>query len=232
MRQLRLRAACAAWLGPFMIAGAGFALAPAAMASPTSSRTSGTCVQDSIGIAASLANNSADDILGEATGQTFYAADTLLASLTVWRVANECQNFLIGMHLYITKADSNGTPLTLEIVLDGPSLVVPNGDCVHPIPFQWTFDPPLILPGPGNYAFFLQVQMSQCPSFFDVIAHTGTDAYPPGHLWGTLRTDFCDLPQGLVSYPDADLNFIAIFCDTHSTPTLRHTWGELKTRYR
>jgi hypothetical protein len=232
MRYLRLTAACAAWLGPFMIAGAGFAMAPAAVASPPVSRSFGACVQDSVGIDPALANNSSGTILGEAVGQTFYAADTLLTSLTVWRVASECQNFLIGIHLYVTRADSTGTPLPLQIVLDGPSLVVPNGDCVHPIPFQWTFDPPLILPGAGTYAFFLQVPMSQCPSYFDVLGHDGQDAYPPGHLWSTLRTDFCDLPQGLVSWPASDLNFIAVFCDTHSTPTLRHTWGELKTRYR
>jgi hypothetical protein len=231
MRNLRLRAACAAWLGFFLTAGAGFVPAPDVAASPRASRASGTCVQDSIGIDSALANNSSGTILGEATGQTFYAVDTLLKSLTVWRVASECQNFLIGIHLYITRADSSGRPLTQQIVLDGPSLVVPNGDCVHPIAFQWDFDPPFALPGSGIYAFFLQVPMSQCPSYFDVLGHDGEDAYPPGHLWSTLRTDFCDLPQGLVSWPASDMNFIAVFCDTHSTPILRHTWGELKMRY-
>ena len=231
MRHLRLGAVCAAWFGFLMTVGAGFVPAPAAVASPRVSRSSATCTQDSIGIDPSLANSSGGTILGEAIGQTFYAADTLLTSLTVWRVASQCQNFLIGMHLYIARADSNGTPLLSQIVLDGPSLVVPNGDCVHPIPIQWGFDPPLVLPAAGTYAFFLQVQMSQCPSYFDLIGREGSDAYPPGHVWRTNRTDFCELVGGLVSYPDADFSFIAVFCDTHSTPTLRHTWGELKMRY-
>jgi hypothetical protein len=231
MRPVQNQAIHAALLALAVSVGFGFAPVATVAARPRISAPAGTCVEDSTGLDASLADNSVDTILGEAIGQTFYAGDTLLTALTVWRVANQCQNFLIGMHLYITRADSNGTPLLSQIVLDGPSLVVPNGDCVHPIPFQWDFEPPLVLPGTGTYAFFLQVPMSECPSYFDVLARGGSDSYLPGHLWRTNRTDFCQLAGGLVSFPGGDMNFIAVFCDTHSTPTLRRTWGELKQRY-
>jgi len=196
-------------------------------------RSFAVCASESIGVDTSLANNSGDVLLGEAIGQTFVVVDTLLSSLSVWRVADECQNFLIGIHLYITKTDSGGTPVTPDIVLDGPTLVIPNGDCIHPIKFEWNFDPPLALPGPGTYAFFLQVPSSQCPSYFNLLAHTGTpDAYTGGHGWLTGRTDFCDLAQGIVSVPDGDYVFTAVFCNMHVTPTVHRSWGDIKVFYR
>src|SRR6516162_8617907 len=44
-----------------------------------------TCRLDSLGLSLSHANYSADAILGEALGETFYTPDTLLESVTVWR---------------------------------------------------------------------------------------------------------------------------------------------------
>jgi len=170
--------------------------------------------------------------LGEAPGQTFMARDTLLHSLTVWRVASEDSN-LFGMHLYITATDSTGYPLINQIVLDGPTAYHPYGDGIHPIPFQWVFDPPLVLPRSGLYAFFLQI--SPCiPGYFDVLGRDeGTeDLYPEGHLWVTARSASCILRGGLNSFPASDLIFKIEFCSTAVVPVRHPTWGGLKAHYR
>jgi hypothetical protein len=191
------------------------------------------CSGVSIGLDVSQANNSASPFLGEAPGQTFMARDTLLHSLTVWRVASEDSN-LFGMHLYITETDSTGYPLIDHIVLDGPTVYNPYGDGVHPIPFQWVFDPPLVLPRSGLYAFFLR--MTPCIlGYFDVLAREGTeDLYPEGYLWRTARSaaSGCILRGGLDSNPAADLIFKIEFCSMAAVPVRHTTWGELKVLYR
>jgi hypothetical protein len=172
--------------------------------------SSSPCDTVSVGIDASRANNSAGDILGEAAGQTFFAPDTLVHSLTVWRVASECRDWQIGIHLYITEADSNGRPLTNHIVLDGPSIYIPESDCYQPVPFRWVFNPPLVLPRRVTYAFFLQVPSSQCPNYFDVLGRDGND-YPEGHFWWTDRSSSCGLRLSPNSNPNADLCFTIKF---------------------
>jgi len=201
---------------------AGLALAPPAAGGVP-------CSIVAVGIDTSQATSSASPLLGEAPGQTFFARDTLIHSLTVWRIASEDTN-LFGMHLYITRADSTGKPLLDQIVLNGPTLYNPYGDGIHPVPFQWLFDPPLTLPGTGHYAFFLA--LSPCIlGYFDVLGRESQqDLFPDGSFWWTGRSADCSL-IGLNNNPVADLVFALEFCDTHSTPVLRKTWGELKARY-
>lgn len=192
------------------------------------------CSTYTVGIDTSLATTSGGDILGEAVGQTFYAADTLLKSLTVWRVASECP-LGSGIHLYITATDSTGYPLLNQIVLDGPTLFTSTCDGIHPTPIQWVFDPPLSLPGRGLYAFFLQIAASQCPGYFDVLAREAVpDAYPLGQAWLTSRSSFsgCILRDPVNSYPASDFIFTAEFCPTSTVPTRDASWGEVKRRYR
>src|SRR2546428_11688198 len=48
-----------------------------------------SCMSDTIGIDASLANNYSGAVLGQCPGETFLAADTLLEFLRVWRAGSE-----------------------------------------------------------------------------------------------------------------------------------------------
>jgi len=191
------------------------------------------CSIQTVGLDTSQATTSGGAFLGEAPGQTFLARDTLTRSLTVWRMASEDTN-LYGMHLYITETDSTGMPLTDHMVLDGPTLYNPYGDGIHPIPFQWVFDPPVALPRRGLYAFFLR--MTPCVlGYFDVLAReSAEDLYPEGHFWWTPRSANagCVLLRAPYSNPAADMIFRMEFCSTTTVPVRRKTWGEIKVIYR
>jgi hypothetical protein len=93
---------------------------------------------------------------GSAVGQTFLAADTLIKSITVWRPPG---NYSVwSAHLYVTRTDANGRPTVGQTLLDGPTLTVLDSDPPGQlIPMPFVLDPPLTLPGPGVYAFFLHV---------------------------------------------------------------------------
>ena len=189
------------------------------------------CALDTVGLEISLANSSGGAFLGEAPGQTFMARDTLLRSLTVWRVAVQDTN-LFGMRLYITETDSAGMPLTDRVVLDGPTIYNPYGDGVHPIPFEWVFDPPVALPRAGRYAFFLR--MTPCVlGYFDVLGRESTeDLYPEGHYWRTARSFGCVLLPRPSANPLADMIFRMEFCSAAVVPVLHRTWGGIKVIYR
>jgi hypothetical protein len=186
-----------------------------------------------VGIDTAFANNSAGDILGESVGQTFFAPETLLRSLTVWRVVEQT-NLGIGIDPYIVEADSTGFPLTGHVIQHGPAMFVLHGDGVHPVQFTWEFDPPVRLPRRGTYAFFLQVPQSQCPGYFDVLGREDDleNFYPEGQVWLSRRTDACTLRSNPDSFPNADLIFTIEFC--RETPTaVRHgSWGRIKSMYR
>ena len=186
------------------------------------------CVPITIGLDLSQAGNSAGVLFGDSPGQTFFAADTLLRSLTAWRVASQANNGF-GIHLFITETDSTGRPDNLRIVFDGPTIVRTDGDGINPTPFHWYFDPPVSLPAPGTYAFFLSP--AQCFAFCDVLSSGGRDLYAAGNLWGSGRG--C----ALGGYPHpvygADLIFQIEFCSTDTpTPTQSRSWGSLKGIYR
>jgi hypothetical protein len=158
------------------------------------------------------------------------ARDTLIRSLTVWRVAVQDTN-LFGMHLYITETDTAGMPLTDRVVLDGPTIYNPYGDGVHPIPFEWVFDPPVVLPRAGRYAIFLR--MTPCVlGYFDVLSTGGRDLYPEGHYWRTARSFGCVLLPRPSANTLADMIFRMEFCSTAVVPVRRRTWGEIKVIYR
>jgi hypothetical protein len=168
---------------------------------------------------------------GEAGGQAFVALDTLIRSVSVWRVAPQTP---YGGHLklWITEADSTGVPQLDRRILDGPVITVPFGDGIHPIRMEWSFDPPIALPHRGRYYFTAQ---DWCGGNWSLLAST-TDPYTGGQAWRSGITCFdpegCNLyrtPQGFASY---DLVFTIEFCSTEVTPLHRGSWGRLKVIYR
>jgi hypothetical protein len=164
-------------------------------------------------------------------GQTFWANDTLVTSLTVWRVAEQDSHVIVGLRPYFFETDSTGAPdITRQLYLGEP-LVVLDGDGINPIEFTWVFDPPVQLPRPGLYAFM--VFQDPCWAFIDILVHSTPDgsSYPDGILWWTHRTPCTPIPW--MSWSETgDLTFKMQFCSTHTTPIRRPTWGTLKQIYR
>ena len=60
----------------------------------------------------------------------------------------------------------DGFPDLWDTILSGPALVR-FGDGVHPVKLQYAFDPPLALPRPGKYAFFIQPECAFL--YFDLL---------------------------------------------------------------
>ena len=171
-------------------------------------------------------------LIFDGCGQTFTALDTLVASLTLWRVASQDSSWLIGLRPWFMMTDSTGKPDTRHLLYEGTALVIPDGDGVNPIEFRWDFDPPVSLPGPGKYAFF--VFRDPCFAYIDLISKRseGGSAYPGGEYWSTHRTFACVPYKYMNSIPDVDLGFKIEFCSDQTTPVSRSTWGGVKARYR
>ena len=189
------------------------------------------CSPESIGVDTSLTDHSAwvAAINGEAPGETFVATDTLIRSITVWRHPVETPN-ANPLKLWITEVDSAGTPLTHNVVFDGPAISVPYGDGVHPIKIEYWFDPPVALPHRGRYFFAIQ---ELCWGWFDLLVSAG-DPYPDGSLWRTGRSNFsgCILAYNISRISGYDLVFTIEYCRDAATATQRRSWGELKLQYR
>jgi hypothetical protein len=173
-----------------------------------------------------------EPFLGRAVGQSFVAPDTVITRITVWRPPNN--RSVIGAHLYVTGADENGRPDVAQMLLDGPTVRVfdstPSGQLIE---MSFSLDPPLLLPMPGTYAFFLQAEACHQGAVW-MIAASNANPYPGGITWITGRV--AEYPCYLRSVDgggdNSDLLFDIEFCDTHPTPVRRQTWGELKVIYR
>ena len=192
------------------------------------------CVPVIAGLDTTHSNFRGGPFLGQAYGQTFFAPDTLISSLTVWRSAGN--QSVIGAKLYITDVDTTRTPPypnVHSIVLDGPVVHVYDSDPPGQlIPMRFSFDPPFALPRAGTYAFFLQAENCWQGVPWTVVFDT-TDDYPYGLLWTTNRaTNSCFLAQVVGENDTADLVFEIQFCGESVVPTLRRSWGRLKTIYR
>jgi len=184
------------------------------------------CSPESIGVNASERSFVAA-LDGNAPGETFIANDTLIRSISVWRVAPEA-NDPDPMKLWITAVDSTGMPLTDSVVFDGPAIQA-TGDGVSPTEVRYSFSPPISLPHRGQY--FLAIQ-EPCYGYFDLVTTVG-NAYAGGNLWRTGRSllSGCILQPNPDSFAPNDLVFTIVFCGT-STPVRRGTWGDLKVLYR
>lgn len=189
------------------------------------------CPSLSIGVDTSFA---ALDVLsglfGWGYGNTFLATDTLVRSISVWRNDGTGPN-TIPIKLWITAVDSAGMPLTSQVILDGPALVVPavEGD-PRPTRIQYDFEPPFALPGPGRYAFFVQ---HICTGYFELL-FSRSDQYAGGILWATGRSSMsgCHLRQRPMGLVDMDMVFEIEFCKDSATPVRTMPWGRLKVIYR
>jgi hypothetical protein len=182
------------------------------------------CVLDSLGLSLSNANYYADAILGEALGETFYTPDTLLESVTVWRLIPRDYT---PMTFWLTSADS--TDPSVATIRSGPTLVVYNPDSTanpQPTPILYTFDPPIALPKPGLYTVWVQ-----CACAGDLFLVIDTNDLT-GQFWRSARSNFSGCILAGATLLPAHLAFSAVFCRTGVVPTLRSTWGQLKAMYR
>jgi hypothetical protein len=186
------------------------------------------CIAESIGLDPSLATTAGDVVLGKAWGQTFVAPDTLIQSVTVWRIPQEATNDFSEMKFWLTSVNPITGNVRESLIQEGPSQVFLSDDASQPTRIQYTFDPAIHLPQPGRYAFWIQV----CTGYADLLIDTNND-YPGGYLWQTNRSSLsgCILAGGS-SFPGFDLAFEVVFCTDAATPTRRDTWGDLKVRYR
>jgi hypothetical protein len=126
--------------------------------------------------------------------------------------------------------DSTGYPHTHLVVFEGPTISVVSNDTTRPTPIQYDFDPPISLPRPSQYCFWVQ---EVCTGYVDLLIDPNDD-YAGGHLRNTYRSDFdgCILRAGPRALDGEDLAFKIGFCAVKTTPVLGHTWGELKILYR
>jgi hypothetical protein len=168
------------------------------------------------------------------SGETFYAADTIITGVTFWRPPGDSSR--IGAHLWIVGTDSAlgfPRPDVSQILLDGPTVTVfasvPPGQIIE-MPFP--IDPPLALPHRGYYAWLLQPQDCFQGEAWNIAADYH-NPYPDGVYWiGGRVTTACYL-RAVDGWEDStDLLFKIDFCRTGSVPTVNRTWGQVKTRYR
>ena len=207
----------------FLIAAGAWTFEPdrSAYAAPS-------CIVLSIGADTTKWNKGFGLAVGHCCGQTFMATDTLIQSITIWRYPLPETNGTT-MHLFVGEVDSvTGYPLLRPILLNGPVLVVPYSDGVHPVPIRFDLNPPFALPHAGRY--FFAVQGDLCEGFFSVLADT-TDPYPGGVAFFGHPTDCMTLCASFGTYPAIDLIFQIEFCEP-AVPTRKETWGEVKAYYR
>ena len=213
---------------------AGLLCVAVAVLSPALPVAAPVCVPVHVGLDPAAWDVFAGTFLGEAVGQTFLAQDTLISRLTVWRPANLPN--VLGAHLFITAVDTTLTPprpITAQVLLDGPTLYIydsdPPGQMVQMV---FVMDPPLALPRPGLYAFFLQT--ADCNQGEINFLASSKNPYPYGIYWQTGRvSDPCYL-RGVAGGGDLiDLIFDIEFCRPDlTTPTRKSSWGQLKVIYR
>jgi len=193
----------------------------------------GQCAYTEVVVPPDSSNSSTSTFLGEAVGQTFVAEETLIESITVWRVHWQA-NHVYGMRVFVFPVDSMGVPDAGNAIGVSPSVFHTDGDGVHPTAFEFAFDQPLRLPKTGVYEF--AVAPDPCYSLWDILAvderRSGRDIYPPGYTWGHTRSvEPCPPMPGPAPYPAADLCFKIRYCDG-ITPTQKSSWGQLKVLYR
>lgn len=169
-------------------------------------------------------------LLGDALGQSFFASETLISRITVWRPPININS--VGTRIFITTFDTTRmVPVTQGIIQDGPTVFVRDagGEVIE---MNFVFDPPVALPRRGTYAFFLQREYCDTGET-DLIVKTD-DPYPFGIYWitGTVAFLPCHLRAVAGGEDYTDLAFEMEFCVDDATPTLRWTWGELKIKYR
>jgi len=215
------------WRRAAPIVAAGWFVTAGALA--VGAETGDTCVPETVAIDTSLIQGTVGAFLGMSAGQSFTATDTLIRSITVWGDDDGPRTW---MKLWVTLANESGSPLLGSVIQEGPAVISENGTG-QPVKVQFAFDPPLVLPGPGKYGFFVQ---DPCFFYFDLYV-SYENPYPGGRLERTSRTrlEGCRIDGGinLIGMEAYDLVFEIEFCNTDSTTPIRPTsWGQLKRIYR
>jgi len=179
-----------------------------------------------VGVDTSLTHDQNALSQGDAIGQTFVAPETLITSITVWRPA-WVDTDGVGLNIYVLSADAAGHPNLSDVLRRGPTVYSPYGDGIHPVPYKFEFNPPIVLPAPGKYHFVIQV----CDGLFFFPLSTA-DAYPQGDTWWYAPSfGGCYLRSNPVDNGPVDLPFEVEFCGP-VTPLRRPSWGHVKAVYR
>ena len=204
------------------------------LAMPGARSVEADCVLVSNGLDPLSWNGSASTLLGEAIGQTFLARDTLMTILTVWRPPNT--RSVIGAHLYITAVDTTWTPArpdVHQILLNGPTVRVYDSDPPGQlIQMDFVLNPPLALPRPGLYAWFLQAEDCWQGEPW-IITARDDNPYLYGIYWYTGRVDHpCYLRDVAGGTETTDLIFRIEYCRPDPTPVRGDSWGHVKVIYR
>lgn len=180
------------------------------------------------GLDTSYAMGSENSIaMGEAMGETFFAQDTVIQAVTVWRPGFAGWE---GLQLFVLGTDSTGTPQTSKMLLVGPAVYNPVVDSTHYVPVRFDLDPPLVLPSKGIY----EVATLGAPCDANVyVAINTTDAFPFGKFWMHYRSAIsgCRVRSVRVGVDSYDMIFDIEYCEP-ATPTLPSTWGAVRARYR
>jgi hypothetical protein len=192
------------------------------------------CTLFEVGIDTTHGNTVFDPVLGRAANQVFYAPDTLISSITIWKPAQPDTN-VNPMHLFITETDSTAMdsirgyrPLPSAILLDGPVVDVPYTDGIHPKPVTFVFDPPFALPRRGYFSFAIKEDL--CGGVIALLADT-LGSYPYGGCWKTVPFNDCSGLGASARLVPGCLVFQMEFCEA-TVPAIQETWGKLKARYR
>ena len=227
----------ARWAGFLVAAGSGvcaISVPAAARGAPVPTAATADCAPVTVGPDTSLWNTTRSCILGKAVVQTFLAPDTLISRITVWRPPWDID--ALGTHLFVTAVDTTRTPPWPDaraILLDGPTVLVRGGVPEVLTEMSFVIDPPLALPRPGIYAFFLQ--RAGCDDGETTLIANDANAYPYGMRWATGRTSGsggCWLPGAYQVEENIDLIFRIEFCSEGATPVRPMSWGRLKAIYR
>src|SRR5262245_826495 len=196
MRWAATVASCAAWL--------------ALQGAPSQAAE---CATHTIGLDTTMTTSFLEFSLNEAIGQTFYASDTLIRSVTIWRLPDEV-GWGFGVRFYIIDTDSIGGPGS-QILYSSPVIYNYGGDGVHPIELRFDFDPPVSLPSRG--LFEMALMSYPCGGDWGILARRqASDAYPPGKVWHHPRSPNPPCLPRLTANPvnDADVVFQMEFCET------------------
>jgi hypothetical protein len=133
------------------------------------------------------------------------------------------------MQLFICEVDSVLRPLPGNILLVGPTIVMPlSGQRNAPVRYE--IEPPFALPAPGHYAIAIKESEAECNRGFPLLADSLLE-YPDGTAW-TIHPWFdCHLLGANAGQMQRDLIFDVEFCQP-STASVRDTWGRVKAGYR
>ena len=168
------------------------------------------CNTVAIGVDLSQADRVVEPLFCRGWGQVFFANDTLIRSISVWRPAKPDSDAQ-ARYLFITEADSVG-PRTYLRLLSAPPLVHQVGDGIHPVEYKWVFDPPFALPRRG--LFFFDIMADHWSAF--LLPASSQNPYPDGDAWNTSTSGGVDCPYPGAAFDDPpprpDLAFEIQFC--------------------